>query len=190
MDDKSKTYGLSPGKLAELLNIGSQEKTQNIGKGDVRAMKLKEMLWQVSELNTSSGKGPAVIPEGLGFAIGLLAGEPVEDVILTPKSSLAELRKVKDHYNRMSEEATEKSDRDPAIVIYYAAIASGLIYHHKKISNFPFASLEKAFVSLAKKGWITPELTGLFNSAINICRKRSTFISVDNSENITKDPTL
>jgi hypothetical protein len=189
VEEKTQTYGLRPDKLAELLNIASQDIShdESMGMETARGKKLKEMLLDVPMTITSSSTGLPVIPEKISCAIGLLVGEPVEDVLLNPKSDLAKLKKIKNYYSALSEQAAKKTDRDPAIAIYYAAIANGLIYHQKKITDLSFSDLECSFTMLSKKPWITEGLLELFSQAAVICKKQPTSIIYDNRENKKMD---
>ena len=82
------------------------------------------------------------------------------------------MEKLKEYSKSLSETAKTEVETDAALVLYYAAIAHGLIHHHIKISRFSYHSLIESFDSLTEKDWIDPECQTLFNKAIEHCKQK------------------
>ncbi|KPL20813.1 MAG: hypothetical protein AMJ75_11170 [Phycisphaerae bacterium SM1_79] len=59
-----------------------------------------------------------------------------------------------------------------AVAIYYAAIASALVFHDVKVTTHSYESLEASFTRLINKPWMSAELNSLFIRALKLCRKK------------------
>jgi len=57
-----------------------------------------------------------------------------------------------------------------AIAVYYAAIASALVFHGRKVTRNPWPHLDASFARLADEPWIGGELADLFARASRLCR--------------------
>ncbi len=172
MSEKSKTFGLSPEKIVELLRMGADE--HNYGKAISAEQKKAELLVdRLAEpllLDPSVTKLLSAIPSLLSGAMDICGGEPIGDLLQDPEIGISVLRKVKNYNNKLSKSSESEVECDIAVALYYGTIASGLVFHKKKISKFSYKKLELAFSSLIDKSWITPELVTLFTKAREICR--------------------
>ena len=65
-----------------------------------------------------------------------------------------------------------EADQATATVVYYAAIASALLFHQRRITEHTYDKLEKAYGDLEQKDWIPSELKELFRKAKAACQER------------------
>ncbi len=108
--------------------------------------------------------GRSVVDSLVGKAIGKTLQDPEGDVTI--------LRKVKDHGKKLSDNAEAKAEYHVANTIYYAAIASALVFHNKRITKFSYKDLRKYFRHLDKEKWIPEALRALFSRAAEYCQMR------------------
>ncbi len=172
MSEKSKTFGLSPEKIAELLRMGADE--HNCEKAIPAEQKKAELL--VDRLAEPLPLSPSVIkllPDISSLLTGVVggcSGEPIGNLLQKSEVEISVLRKIKNYNNDLSKCAETKLDRDVAVVLYYGAVASALVFYNKRITGLSYKDLERSFSSLVGKSWITTELVKLFTKAREICR--------------------
>ena len=51
------------------------------------------------------------------------------------------------------------------------SLAGSLVHHKKKITQYSYEALAESFASLARQGWMAPQLAKLFTRASGICQK-------------------
>ena len=56
--------------------------------------------------------------------------------------------------------------------VYYAAIASGLVFHGRKITEHSYAHLMEAFQSLSGEKWLQEGLVDILKPAHEFCKDR------------------
>ena len=174
MEKEETTYGLSPKHLARLLAIGLEKNDGENKLGDTRtpAEELDEILSRKLSLDPAT---PDSIPVILNRPCGELlpaAGRSMGDVLLDPSTDLAIIRTLKDCGKQLVRLSDTKSKQAAATVIYYAAIASALVFHRQKISRHSYEKLNEAYARLHEKPWIGPKLKHLLKKAEEICEKR------------------
>jgi len=107
-----------------------------------------------------------------GSDIQSLAGKSLLEVLLNPKSDAGLLQVIKDYSKSLSRSSTCEAEMAVATIIYYAALASLLIYHEKKITQYSYESLDESFALLMEKKWMAEELVELFSRARRICESK------------------
>jgi hypothetical protein len=172
---ESTTFGLNPEKMAKLFRIGADEDDceKEISAEQKKAEVLLDRLAEPLLLDPSVVRLLPVIPSLLSNALDLCNGEPIGDLLQDPEVEISVLKKIKSYNNKLSKRSKSEAERDTAIVLYYGAIASALVFHNKKISKFSNKNLEAAFSSLIGKPWVTPGLVTLFSRARQMCRTSS-----------------
>jgi len=100
-------------------------------------------------------------------------GKTLGEVLTDPKSDLAAIKKIREYAKTMAARKGAGTERAVAVAIYYAAIASALLFHNVKITTHSYELLDASFEKLIGKAWMSPELTQLFTKARKLCRKRS-----------------
>ncbi len=175
MEEKSNTFGLDPDKMADLLRIGSEtgdsagEVSADEEKGELLLDRLAEPLL----LDPSFVRLLPDVPQLLSNAMELCGGNTIGDLLLNKDVGVGLLKKVKELNNKLSRRTDSKVEKDVAIAIYYAAIASGLVFCGQKITGFECSDLEKSFEQLKGKSWMPTDLCDLFERACAMCRDSS-----------------
>ena len=165
--EKETTYGLSPEQLARLLAMGlNQEDDRQSGEdSSTRADVLEEML--TSELSLD----PAVLKRPCEELPGV-TGRTLGQLLLNPQCDLGIIRTLKDYGKALSGASAPEAEQAAAVIIYYAAIASALLFHGQRITQHSWGKLHAAYAQLNRKPWITPELKGLFQKARVLCQQK------------------
>jgi hypothetical protein len=91
-----------------------------------------------------------------------ISGQPMGELIQDPKTDLLSLRRVKEHCKQSGTAADSKEEQDAFMAVYFAAIASALLFHDTKLSHHKDEDLCSFFDSFAKKPWVLEELRTLF----------------------------
>ena len=171
MPEEPSTYGLDPQRLARILALGAEEVLRQ-GDGEDRQTEklLCRMLAERLPLRrrgASAGggadRGSAEAPAPCDQAIG--------SVLLAAGSDTGLLQAAKESAKQLVRGGGPGSQRAAATALYYAAIASALVFHNKKISRHSYDRLEKAFADLAEKPWMAAELKRLLRQAQQACRQ-------------------
>jgi hypothetical protein len=108
----------------------------------------------------------------LGYETHPLAGKTLVEVLLGPRTDLGLLRAIKECCKRLSSGLESKAEAAIATTLYYAAVASALVYHNKKITQHSWDALDEAYRLLMDKPWMDPELAELFSRARSFCQGR------------------
>ena len=174
IDKRPTTFGLSPDKLAGLWNIGSD--TEEAEKPEDQNNKKTELLRDLlcGPLPTHSPKAASRIKKQMyqKSIVNYLMDIPIEKLLNNPETDIVLLRKVKDHGKKLSGNAISQAEYQVANAVYYAAIASALIYHDQRITKFSYKDLEKYFVRLCHESWLPETLRQFFARACEYCRNR------------------
>ena len=169
---KDTTLGISPQKLARLLDITldseSNEKTTN-------SVNSASQLIQ-AHLSGTLPFDDTLIDE-LPAIIGLLRkkfmpheGRSIGNMLMDAKSDLEAIKEIRRYAKRLTSRKYSEARHAVAIAIYFAAIASALIFHNVKITTHSYESLKTSFENLAEKSWMPTDLVGLFRKAHRACQ--------------------
>lgn len=175
MDKESTTFGLSPEKLARLLKIGSDESQSETNAGQ-REQKKARLLqdWLAATLPVD-----AVFVESLPRVLRRLYQElkplgsrPFGTLLQDPEADMSVIKKIKDCSKKLVESAKSEAEHDAATAVYYAAIASALVFHDQRITSFSYVNLMNSFASLKEQSWLTAELVKLYGEAYDSCQEK------------------
>jgi len=171
MDKDSTTFGLKPDKLAQLWNMGDKmdqgnsEESDDQRKADLLFDRLAQKLPFDHVVAHLLPKALAQICKDIQpftcNSYGILINNPLTDVTI--------LKKIKNNNKKLSQNVNSDVEYDVITVIYYAAIASALVYHNQRITSFSYVHLNKKFISLLEHTWLTSEIKNLFQKARNYC---------------------
>jgi len=104
---------------------------------------------------------------------GISKGETLKTVIKNDTVELGLLIKIKDYFKELSGKSTEETEHQIHNVIYYAIIASALLYHHEKISSYSYEKLAASFARLMKEDWLPDYILKLYQEAEKHCIEKS-----------------
>lgn len=99
------------------------------------------------------------------------SGQTVQELLLGETTSLAGLSSLKDYAEELARSGVPRVKRAAATVLYYAAIASALIFQNARIAKQSYRELREAYTKLGQKSWIPSELKEMFREAGNMCQE-------------------
>jgi len=95
-----------------------------------------------------------------------LAGVPVGELLLDPCAEVTTLVTLKNCAKKLAARLDQPSaEYDAMVTIYFAAIASALVFHRRTISTHSPETLAQAFRRLKGQPWMAWELAELFTKA-------------------------
>jgi hypothetical protein len=97
----------------------------------------------------------------------------MSQLLLNSKTDLAVIRTLKDYAKALSRRGAHESEHAAAVIVYYAAIGSALVFHGEKITRHSYETLHEAFSQLAGKDWSPTEVKELFRKGEKVCRQRA-----------------
>lgn len=171
---KETTNGSRPQRLAWLLAIGLKggHSEGNPGDGQTPAEVLENILGTQLPLDPTLPNSLPTVLSWTSDEVLSAAGRTICDLLLNPQTHLVVIRTLKDYGKGLVRRAGSGAKETAATVIYYAAIASGLVFHGRKITRHSYGTLHEAYTELDRKSWIPSELKDLFGRAHAICRQR------------------
>ena len=171
---RKSTYGLKPEILGHLLSIGAEGMHSPNAMFDEKTLevRLRDRLTRALPGDSSLLEVLLGVVEGLSKDIQSLASKSLSEVLMEPKTDISLLEGIKEYGKKVSSTAASQVDIAIAITIYYAAIASSLVYHNKKISRHSYETLEQSFAELLELEWMSVELVELFSQARKISQEK------------------
>jgi hypothetical protein len=103
---------------------------------------------------------------------GVGADKTIGNLFLDPKSDLTVIKTLKEYGRELVRCADSETRKSAATTIYYAAIASALVFHRTKVTQHSYGKLQKAYEDLEQKTWISYDLKDLFKKAKAACQER------------------
>jgi len=170
-------HGLRLDQLADVFSIGTDDPDPAGADGHDEKMAgpLREQLSCVLPKGSLLFDALIMMMGRLGCDVRSLAGRSLLEVLLSPHTDIGLLQAIKDCGKRLSAGLDSRMEAAMATTIYYAALASALVHHQRKITQYSYDALDRSFTTFAAKKWIAPELATLFQRAGGICRdKRGT----------------
>ena len=172
MSHQPSTYGVSPEKLTRLLQIGAEEA---LTQADLQASRIAQLLSEMLASRLPSFLEPDSVSIGTaGAPSGSSAPpqQPIGQLLCDPGTELATVGAIKRYMKLLAIAAGEQIQRAASTAIYYAAIASAMVFHGENISSIPYERLEKGFSDLEGRLWTDESLRRLYGQARQICRTR------------------
>ena len=174
MDKKTSLFELNPKRLGKLLSVcsGTQTNDKNIPEDQKKAELLQDRLSET--LMSGSLKKSSLRKEVVDLCTmaGIVSSEPIKNLLANPQTDIELFKKIKRHGKSLSEKSSSEIEHETANVIYYAAIAAALVIHDKKITQFSYKDLRKAYSFFIQTAWISNDLKKLFEKVIEYCNLR------------------
>ena len=174
MDKKTTTFGRDPGGIARLLGIGAEADQGGESPEEAKADLLRARLSGTLPLETAVVEDLPAIAGRLCEDLFPLRGKPLGDALLDKETSLAVLERIKDYGKKLAGRKDRETEHAVGIAIYFAAIASALLFHDKRITSYGHQALTEAFGTLIEKRWVAPELVRHFSKARKLCARKKT----------------
>ena len=111
---------------------------------------------------------PSVL-KGHCHGLSDVGARALSQLLMNAQTDLAILRTLKDYAKALSRCGAQGPEHTAAIVVYYAAIASALVFHGKRITRHSYETLRGAFSQLAEKNWLPREVKELFRRGREAC---------------------
>lgn len=158
--DNETTSGWGPKKMARLLAFGAPA-------GPAEDSRHPDEV--TGELLRDRLAGPLTLDKRVVDSLPVILGQPLGEVLLDPETEVGVLDKIKDYGKGLPLGRKEGPEHAAAIAIYYASIASALVFHDRKITGHSYDGLEKSFAVLIEKQWLPPDFARLFSKARKLC---------------------
>ena len=173
MRDESSTFGLNREKLSKLWQMGKDipQQQADFNEEQRKAELLQAQLAESLPLDAGMQHLLPNILAAVCRKFKPFIGCSIKDLLLDPQTDLLVIKTIKDLQKKRAESACSELQQDVATVVYYAAIASALVYHHIKITKFSYKALDCTFTELSQNNWLIKDLKILFISALELCSK-------------------
>ena len=171
---KSSAHELNAAKLARLWNVGT-DTSENDNKADSiqrRSELLRDWLESTLPHDPDLEKLLPVVLMRLFRELKPFTGETFGSLLKDPETDISTIKKIKDFSRKMVESAKSEAEHDAAAVIYYAAIASALVFHDQRITSFSHTKLRDSFAEMIQNTWLTSDLVKLFVEAQKLCKEK------------------
>ena len=168
-------FDLSPEKLAQLWGVGSDidQDDGTIGHEQRKAELLRDWLATTLPLDQTTVKSRPGIGSHMCEHLMQFSGDSFDSLLRDPQTSVLALKKIKGSNKKIVEAAKSEVEHDVAAVIYYAAIASALVFHGRRITAFSYEDLANSFSTLLEDNWLTPNLVRLLKNAHRLCQQKA-----------------
>ena len=174
MNKEPTTYGLSREKIVRILQIGSekrepehesfiQESTTELLRDQLAQPFLSD--YTVSFYDSEFSKIPC-------HPTALIPLETIGDLLCNHKTTTSILKRLKNFGRNLFSKGKIASQSDVGLAIYYGAIANALIFHDVRITRLSYPDLNRSFIALADKEWMSPQLQSLFQRAHEYCKTK------------------
>jgi len=159
--DLESTTRLSARQLARLLELGIAGESAKSQRGSIGPIELwLETPWPLG------ADAAAELPkdfERLCRRLNVAPGSCLADILCDPKTSLNRLEAIKQFFKGLSNREASKAQRSAAVAVYYAAIASALLFHGRTITRLREEQILRGLTGLVGESWVSPELRDLFD---------------------------
>ncbi len=174
MDRKTTTWGRAPERLARLLRIAveADHEGQPTSK-EAKAALLHARLAGTLPLDKSVVEALPAIVGHLCEELLPLRGEALGKVLLDRSTELDVLEIIKAYAKQLAKSNENEVDHAVSVAIYFAAIASALLYHDRKITSYSYPVLADALGKLIDEAWMAPELARHLAKARKCCEKEA-----------------
>jgi len=175
MAKETSTFGLSSMKLVNLLKIAEETglDQKKVDQQRVKTELLYDYLAHTLEVYRYAGEELPTKQSQLRNTINILSGESIGNLLQDHETEIGLIRMIKDYSSTLSKRAKSKTEHQVANTIYYAAIASALLFHGRRITRYKYENLEKSFSKLASEKWITKKLADLFVKAAEVSQEKA-----------------
>ena len=153
-----------PAGLSTLFDAASTM-AQPLSEGELGAV-LKHQLSTAVQFDLRSlGRARAARLNALASAQGLVLTS-FDDLFRHPNPPIDLLVMTKDFAKRLTKHPASALPKDVALVVYYCAIAAGLVRLNKRITELSDSVLKEGFVWARNRSWITDDVRTLLTQAL------------------------
>ena len=173
MDDELQNIDLNHDQKSRLLSLGLGPRPADsvISDNEKKMDMLYDVLTRTLPVDTSVVDSLPLVVRGLSSKLESLAGRSIGDLLQDLKTDLATINKIKQYAKELGTSADSENRSDVFLAVYYATIASALLFKHKKITQHSYTDLEQFFSSFVKENWVLDEIKDLLHKAKMHCRR-------------------
>ncbi len=164
------TSGLGPEQLARLLDLGTDEAAKGADQDEPKADRLAALLESAVPADDVLVQALPEIILRVCRELKPLATGSVKQALLGPDSNLAVITQIKSYAKELARQSEPGAAQEAAKVLYYAAMASALVFHDEKITKLSGEELRISFEQLGAASWVPEDISGLMNRAARIYR--------------------
>ena len=170
MDDT--TFGFRPGNLAALLGLGMTAGFQ-ARPGPDTGERLRAYLREAPPRKGATVKNRSGAAKALSGRKVPRPGKGTGELLLASRTGLATIQAIKDYGKELAAKRQPNAQHAAGVTIYYAAIASALLFRNAKITRHSRAQLVRSFKLLSSKTWMPPELARHFAKAGSLAKRKA-----------------
>ncbi|NQT93201.1 MAG: hypothetical protein HQ559_10605 [Lentisphaerae bacterium] len=171
MNAKKTTFGADPLRMADILSMGTGADSYDLTPDEVREELLGRRLGGSLPLTQMQAADLAVFVGELRERLPL-QGRALGEVILDEETELDTLVEIKKYGKALSTATESEIERDVGLAIYYAAIASAILFCDQVITSRSVNALADVFGTLVDKRWLNPKLARHLAKARKACGKK------------------
>ena len=151
--EKESTFGLRLDQMASLFSMGISEldPSDENGERERMAALLQEQLASALVRHSLLFDTLMMMLDQQGHDTCALAGGSLGEVLLSPRSDIGLLRGIKECSKNLSERLNSHAESALATTLYFAALASALVHHDRKITQHSYEKLDESFALLIEK---------------------------------------
>lgn len=161
------TFGLHPAQMARVLAIGA----------DVQAASGPQRMGDPGQTLRHLLDGQLCLNGPLADALGRILDErncTTEELLLDPETDAGTIETIKEYGKGLTLCSGDGAVCAAGTALYYAALASALVFHDRKISKHTYRRISAGLAALSRRTWIPTELTDLYDRAREACRGKDT----------------
>jgi len=158
MDKESSSFDLNPKKLARLWSIGSdvhlEQDLHRVNKDEEREELLCDFLATSLPMDQETLDLLPGIFKGICRDLRPFSGESIGSLVIDPQTDFTVIERIKNLAKELGSSTDDETEREVALAIYYTSIASALVFHDVKLSQYDYQELKQAFRTLSRQEWI------------------------------------
>ena len=183
MDNESQEFDLNRHQKSRLfsLGLGSKPREPSTDKVEQKTDMLYDVLTRTLPVDPSVVNSLPDIVRGLSSGLQSLAGPPIGDLLQDPTTDITTISRIKQYAKDSGTSTDSEDEKDVFLTVYYAAIASALVFHDDKITQHSFKDLEQFFHSFIQKDWVLDELIELFRKVQVYCQNKLAEVDISNN---------
>ncbi len=165
--------GLDPEKVARLVGVGlDQGQGERCDPEEAIKDRLEACLAETGWADDGRERGwPGVLGRLLGPRRPH-AQQSVGEVLQDPQATLTAVKNIRRYAKQKAARIDDEVEHAVMTTMYFAAIASALVFHEQRITTYSYGSLRSSFDKLRRKPWMSTSLAELFDKAEQMCRDR------------------
>lgn len=172
MADEPDRIELSAGQKTQLLHLGLEAAPDSRQTQERKADLLYDVLDRPLFVDSPAVNSLPAPLRGLSRNVRSIAGAPLVELLTGSDTNIVALEAVKQYAKRAGKLAKSDDQTEVFLSVYYAAIASGLLLHGRKITEHSYTHLAEAFGVLMDKDWVQEQLRDLMTRATRHCNKK------------------